>query len=214
MAISFLSLSGYLEGSSFASKLEEIKATATPRQLYAFLYDLPKGADLHNHLGGAGLAETWLELATDPRRNEGQEFYTRVQIHNCGDCSAPLLYFHTTRKSAWKALSPCCRGEYKPMSALSPEEQEAWKSSVRLDRADEGREEFFEVIWPRLNHLLSDSRVLVELMIENMKLFAAEGVRYIEWQMGPFGCAAGEGRALTADELAERIDRRLGLADV
>src|SRR6266478_3019913 len=31
---------------------EEVKKTATPTQLYRFLYAMPKGGDLHNHLPG------------------------------------------------------------------------------------------------------------------------------------------------------------------
>jgi adenosine deaminase CECR1 len=38
---------------------ERVKATATPEQLYTFLYALPKGGDLHNHLQGAILSE-WM----------------------------------------------------------------------------------------------------------------------------------------------------------
>ncbi len=35
----------------------------SPPELYAFLYEMPKGADLHNHLSGAVYAERYLELA-------------------------------------------------------------------------------------------------------------------------------------------------------
>src|SRR5579875_3790916 len=34
-----------------------------PPELYAFLYAMPKGADLHNHLAGAIYAETFLTTA-------------------------------------------------------------------------------------------------------------------------------------------------------
>jgi hypothetical protein len=36
-----------------------------PPELYAFLYKMPKGADLHNHLSGAVYAESFLEAAAD-----------------------------------------------------------------------------------------------------------------------------------------------------
>src|SRR5580704_10136297 len=36
-----------------------------PPELYAFLYKMPKGADLHNHLSGAVYAENFLEAAAD-----------------------------------------------------------------------------------------------------------------------------------------------------
>jgi adenosine deaminase len=37
----------------------------SPLDLYAFLYRMPKGADLHNHLSGAVYAETFLKAAAD-----------------------------------------------------------------------------------------------------------------------------------------------------
>ncbi|MFQ5792845.1 MAG: adenosine deaminase, partial [Acidobacteriota bacterium] len=197
---------------SFSAKFEEIKRQATPVELYAFLYDLPKGGDLHNHLGGSGLAETWFRLATDKARNGGREYFTRLRINNCGTCPAPLIYFHTIQEATWKALPPCCRSEYEPMSQLSPEQKQAWMSSVKLDRPQEGRHEFFEVIWSRLNDLLRDATVISELMVENMKLFGREGVRYIEWQLGPFLRTEGS-KTLEPDELSRLFRARLEKPD-
>ena len=37
----------------------------SPLELYAFLYGMPKGADLHNHLSGAVYAESFLEAAAE-----------------------------------------------------------------------------------------------------------------------------------------------------
>src|ERR1700685_1223915 len=37
----------------------------SPSELYAFLYKMPKGADLHNHLAGAVYAENFLEAAIE-----------------------------------------------------------------------------------------------------------------------------------------------------
>ena len=34
-----------------------------PEALHAFLYRMPKGADLHNHLSGAVYAESWIRAA-------------------------------------------------------------------------------------------------------------------------------------------------------
>jgi adenosine deaminase CECR1 len=42
---------------------EEVKATATPEQLYRFLYAMPKGGDLHNHLTGAVRSEWFWDAA-------------------------------------------------------------------------------------------------------------------------------------------------------
>src|ERR1700736_2124329 len=63
---------------------EELKATATPAQLYTFLYALPKGGDLHNHLGGAARPE-WLWDTALAQEKRGYVYYTKVKIQNCGD---------------------------------------------------------------------------------------------------------------------------------
>ena len=41
---------------------------------------------------------------------------------------------------------------------------------------------FLSTLWSRLGDLLSSIHVLTELFVENMKLFSAEGVRYLEIQ--------------------------------
>jgi hypothetical protein len=42
-------------------KLAELRQS--PPELYAFLYRMPKGADLHNHLSGAVYAEAYIDTA-------------------------------------------------------------------------------------------------------------------------------------------------------
>src|SRR5579862_3965786 len=61
---------------------EELKASATPTQLYTFLYALPKGGDLHNHLGGSARSE-WLWDAALAQQARGYTYYTKVRIENC-----------------------------------------------------------------------------------------------------------------------------------
>jgi adenosine deaminase CECR1 len=61
---------------------ETLKATATPRELYTFLYALPKGGDLHNHLPGADRSE-WLLDAALAQEARGYTYFTRVRISNC-----------------------------------------------------------------------------------------------------------------------------------
>src|SRR5580704_15120432 len=41
------------------------KLRKSPLELYAFLYRMPKGADLHNHVSGAIYAEGFLRAAVD-----------------------------------------------------------------------------------------------------------------------------------------------------
>lgn len=40
-------------------------ARENPLDLHAFLVDMPKGTDLHNHLGGAVYAESWIRVAAE-----------------------------------------------------------------------------------------------------------------------------------------------------
>src|SRR5579862_2453819 len=47
-----------------ATKAFEV-AQANPMALYAFLLQMPKGADLHNHLSGAVYAESWIRAAIE-----------------------------------------------------------------------------------------------------------------------------------------------------
>ncbi len=64
--IAFLLLTTALfaaEPASIGHRFAELRKD--PPRLYAFLYKMPKGADLHNHLSGAVYAESFLEAAAD-----------------------------------------------------------------------------------------------------------------------------------------------------
>lgn len=50
-------------GSAAARRFEEVRTS--PPELRAFLYRMPKGADLHSHLTGAVYAESYLRMAAD-----------------------------------------------------------------------------------------------------------------------------------------------------
>src|SRR4051812_13751558 len=77
----------------FSTRFDEIKHSAKPAELYTFLYALPKGGDLHNHLGGAIRSEWWYAVATDPARNGGDFFYTRVKFTAGEKSGVSLLLF-------------------------------------------------------------------------------------------------------------------------
>src|SRR4051812_30032191 len=53
------------EPASMDLRLAALKKS--PPELYAFLYRMPKGGDLHNHLSGAIYAETFLDSAIEER---------------------------------------------------------------------------------------------------------------------------------------------------
>jgi len=199
---------------SFSERFQQLKKVATKEQLYAFLFDLPKGGDIHNHLDGLNLPEWWFRVATDKTLNGGKEFYTRTRNMNCEDNHEPfLLLYHNIGQSAYNQLSNCCKSEYEPLSSLSEEQKRIWLSSLKLDAADKGRDEFFEAIFPRLRHLRSGLEMMTELLVENMKRFGAEGVRYMETIMTPFQFRDANGNSIDPEIVADRFAERLNQPD-
>lgn len=201
-------------GDGFAERWLQIRDAATPAQLYALLYDLPKGGDLHHHVGGAGWPEDWLAIATDPTRNGGNAFYTRVSLaHLDVDAGEPPVLFKTIQRSDHERLPETARADYVALTELSPSDRGRWLSSVCLDRPGEGRDEFFELLWPRLGGLSHDPHVLIELVVQNMRRFGAEGVRYLEVQMNLYNMVGHDGRRLDVEDVARIYEERLDRVD-
>jgi adenosine deaminase CECR1 len=167
---------------SFDKQFEIIKSTATRQQLYALLWDLPKGGDIHNHFGLSNMAEQWYNAATDAKRSNGNEFFTRVRFNNCPDSTEPLLRFRNIQRATFQKLSECRKSEYQSLASLTPELKAEWLSALRIDKPGEGRNEFFEVIVPRVAELSRDPWLAADIMVENMKRYAAQGLRYLETQ--------------------------------
>ena len=197
----------------FSARFEEIKRTAKPAELYTFLYALPKGGDLHNHLGGSCRSEWWLEVATDPARNGGDAFYTRVKFRPSLDTAAPLVLFYTIRQPAYDRLTPDEKTDYVRLDQLTPAQRQAWLDSLRLDRPTEGRNEFFNAIWPRLGELDGNIQVATELLVMNLQAFGAEGVRYLETQFGASGYSDNTGAPISREEAVKIIKARLARPD-
>ena len=188
-----------------SGRFEEIKRTATPAELYTFLYALPKGGDIHDHFGGSILPEWWLDAALDPAANDGERFYVRTKFLNHPDSPQPFLQFITIREAEFNALPSHLQAEYEAMDALDGAGRAAWMSSVKLDLPTEGRDEFFGTTFQRLDGLRSHPGVLMAVMRRSMEAFAAEGLRYIEWQFGVFGHRERDGSLIPADEMARRL---------
>jgi len=194
----------------------DFKNKATPEQLYRFLYILPKGGDLHNHLGGSNFSEWWYELATQPKQNGGYRYYTRTVIKRCKGYgtnefnSAPQsLLFRTIQHSNYKVLTECEKSEYRSMNELSLEQKTAWLNSIRLDKVFEGRAEFFEKHWSRLNDLGRNPVIATEMLVKNMQAFAAEGLTYLETQISAFNKLKPDGSAYSGDEVIDLFRQRL-----
>lgn len=198
---------------SFAERFEIIKKTARPAELYALLYDLPKGGDLHNHAGGSNLPEWWYEVATDPKRNGGDTFYTRVKFSAPLQTGRTTIPFHTIRQHVYEALSASDQGDYVALSQLTAEQKKSWLDSLRLDQEGEGRDEFFTWIWPRLGGLGRNIHVNTELLVMNLRAFGAEGGRYLETQFGADNFTDNAGQLIKPDVAVAFIKTRLARPD-
>ena len=198
---------------------EKLKAEATPEQLYTFLYALPKGGDLHNHLSGGVLSE-WLWDATLAQADKGYTYYTKVRIENCENYGtnefgmAPyLLLFRNLQASNYDKLDACEKREYKRLQDLSPREKAGWLDSIRLDQPYEGRNEFFGAHWQRLNDVSNNPYIWADMMVRDMQAFGAEGLKYLELQHGAFGALRPDGSVFPPDEVADIYRERLAQND-
>ena len=203
-----------LNAADFATRFEEIRSTASPRDLYAFLFAMPKGGDLHHHNGLSIYADVWYKAATSPETLARNSFYTLTEFHNCPGFPDSTLRYSTIQRATWKELSACAQSQYQPLASLSPEAKAAWTSALIIDQPGEGRDEFFERIVPRLGDLNRDPWVLADAMAENLRLFGAEGVRYIESQWIPGGARDATGKAISPEEANNIVRRRLQQPDV
>ena len=199
---------------------ENFKKNASDKQLYQFLYNMPKGADLHHHASGTGFPRWWYELATNSKLNGGYSYYTKVALNLCQGYgqnafgfNSPMLTFVNISEHTYQQLSECEQQNYKSLSSLTANEKKAWQESLWLDKDFEGRDEFFQAHWQRLNELTSNPYIAAELLVRNMKAFANEGVIYLESQfnVGPFLTADGE--AKTQEQALSILKERLAQND-
>lgn len=194
---------------------EDFKREATDRELYQFLYAMPKGGDLHNHMSGSGLSEWWYELAL-AQSEHGYEFYTKVEIHNCRRYGHDefggipyLMLFHNILESTYDQLNECEQREYRPLRELNEDQRQAWEDSIRLNHDHEGRDEFFSRHWERLDQLLASPYLMMEVLYKNMEAFGQEGLIYLETMMGAGGFRKPDGTPIPADEVADLYRERL-----
>lgn len=211
----FVSLSAYSQTEQW---FEDFKSKATDEQLYHFLYAMPKGGDLHNHLSGAGFPEWWYELAL-AQESRGFTYYTKTKILNCRPYAsnefggAPyLLLFVNLQQSNYDKLSSCEKNEYKKLKDLNAEEKQGWVNSLKLNEAYEGRDEFFQTHWQRLNDLFLNHQIQAEILVRNMTAFGNEGLSYLEIDVSPAGIKP-DGSFLSADEVLAYYKKRLQKKD-
>ena len=193
----------------FSARFDEIRKAATPDQLYAFLFALPKGGDLHHHGGLSVYAHVWYNVATSEQTLRRNTFYTRVDPKICDGVEDLSPRFSTIQRATWRKLSGCRQSEYQALQSLSPEVKRQWLSSLILDQPGEGRDEFFERITRRVGEMSRDPYAFADATIENMRLFGAEGVRYIEAQISPIVFADAEGKLYPLEESNRIITERI-----
>ncbi len=205
---------GTIWGQDFGARFGEIRDGASARELYRFLYAMPKGGDLHHHAGLALLADTLWEKGLAAEK-DGYRYYTRVAVSPCNPAlNGPFLLYETIGGGAYAALDACQKKDYKALADLSGAEREAWKSALILDQPGEGMNEFFEEIVARQLALVRNPYLFADAFAENLKLFAAEGVRYVEAQWFPFGMQKPDGTRMDPEEALRIFRQRMAQADV
>ena len=199
---------------------EEFKQSASDEELYRFLYGMPKGGDLHNHMSGSIRTEWFLELAL-AQQQRGYQYYTRVRINNCrtygttnefGD-DPYLLLFLNLQQSNWEKLPECERNEFVRLQEMTEEQKQGWLNSMRLDQPWEGRDEFFQTHWQRMNDLYVNPYLDADSLVRNMQEFGKEHMLYLEPQIDVQGYLRPDGTAFTPDEVADIHRARLQDAD-
>ncbi|MCM2680225.1 adenosine deaminase family protein [Echinimonas agarilytica] len=198
---------------------EKFKNSASDTELYTFLYAMPKGGDLHHHMTGSALSEWWYELALK-QQEHGYRYYTKVTISNCSEYGSNafgyrpyLLHFNNLLESSYQQLSDCEKSEYKRLEDLSEHELTAWLNSIRLDEDHEGRDEFFQTHWQRLDELMNSPYLVAEILVKNMQAFGAEGLIYMEPMMGASGYTTPDGVPIKPDDVANIYRQRLQQSD-
>jgi adenosine deaminase CECR1 len=198
---------------------EEFKATASDSELYTFLYAMPKGGDLHNHISGAVMSTWWYDLAL-AQKEYGYRFYTKVRINNCRDfgnnefARRPyLMLFNTIVESTYNQLPECEKTEYKRLEELDSKEKTGWLNSVTLNHDHEGRDEFFQTHWQRLDQLLHSPYLIAEVLYKNMEAFGAEGMIYLETMLEAGGYFKPDGTPISEDDAVAIFRKRLAQAD-
>lgn len=202
-----------------ADWFEDLKASGDAEALYRVLYYMPKGGDLHNHLSGSNHPEWWYELALDEAKR-GYRYYTKLRIENCAGYGsnqfgpAPyLLLFRNITEADYGALGECEQREYKRLEDLTDSEKTAWMDSIRLDKPYEGRDEFFQTHWQRLNALTHNPWLQAETLVRNMQAFGAEGVRYLELQVAAHGHRHPDGSPVSPQQVIDILRERLRQRD-
>ena len=195
---------------------ERFKDEADDDTLLRFLHAMPKGGDLHMHLGGSNHPEWLWEIAVDAER-WGYRFLTRTRFENCSNLADAtgdsLLLFRTITEHSWRQLPACERREYTPLKDLGARRREAWMNAMRLDRPGEGRDEFFDRHWDRMGQIGWSPEIMAETLVYNMKAFGDDGALYLEPGISVEGYRTPDGEPIAPERVVEILRARLAEPD-
>jgi len=208
------SCTDFVSSESESGWFDRIKNAEDKTSLYRFLYYMPKGGDLHNHLSGAGFSEWWFDLAISEQAR-GYKYYTRVSKDLCAERTNkdPAILYQNISRINFIQLSACLKKQYKALSDLSDHEKSQWLNSIRLDKPNEGMDEFFERHWQRLNAINKNPWLKAELLYQNMQSFGLEGLSYIEFQLSVDNFVKPDGSKFVDSEVAEIYRKRIQQKD-
>lgn len=212
MTLALLLLFAQAAGSP-AEGFERAKREAAPAELYALLWAMPKGGDIHHHFGLATFARDLYRAATDPAVT-ANEFFTRLKDSGCEGDPWPGLRWLNLQRAQYRKLTPCQQGDYVNLRSLSETQREEWISSLILDKPGEGRDEFFERIVMRVTGIVRDPAVNLHVTAENLKRYKREGLLYVEGNSGALRLLKDDGEYYSGDEAAGLLRRRLAQEDL
>lgn len=168
-----------------AQYFEKIKNN--PQQLRIFLHYMPKGGDLHNHLGGASRAENMIRYAQ--------------QDHLCVD---PNTFQLTTNPYC----IPADKLENVPHEpALANKLIDAWSMRNFQDKSESGHDHFFATF---NKYGLITSKHQGEILAEVVKNAGQQNILYLELMVTPDGNAPGRlGKQIGWDSNFTRMREKL-----
>lgn len=158
-----------------------------PQKLQLFLHDMPKGGDLHNHHGGAGMAENMIKYAKGDKLCINQDNYT---VEENPQCSKELLLDNAKQSpEIYDALI------------------DAWSMRHFFSGKETGHDHFFStfskygfISWKHSGEILS----------EIVNRAGMQNEAYLELMMTPDGNDSGKlGKQMGWDEDLARLREKL-----